>query len=346
MASAVAVDEVADLAVLVALREEWDVFWPIAGKPRGVKDSHSGRYLFRFEVASAVGRPYRCVALCMGDMGPGQATDATHVLLQARPLTVVNLGIAAAIHDDLKLCDVVVADQVDDYLATMKAVARGKENYTFELRGSVYKSSYSLVQDVDSRSTRTRRRSRVARIVLGAMAERAEKLALALESGQIRDRPALARVHLASGPVLAAAEAFSRWVRTRDGLLKALEMEAAGMMLAAHQRSDPTSTLVLRGISDFGDERKAKTDRKSGGVYRHLAMFNATRLLWAMLERGMLRRHEPVDRGTGGERTRWSGPGPAVPRRLVGVVTQERRRRREQRAHRGTPRRRPPPCQA
>lgn len=290
----------ADVAILIALREEWDVFWPIAGKPRGVKDPDSGRYLFRFEVVSEVGRPYRCVALCMGDMGPGQATDASHVLLQGKPRTVVNLGIAAAIHDDLELCDVVVADQVDDYFATAKAAARGKEEYSFELRGSVYKASYSLVQDVDSLQYAHPEAFEAWHSACSvAMTEHAEKIARAMSSEQIREHPGLARAHLASGPVLAAAASFSRWVRTRDGLLKALEMESAGMMLAAHQRSDPTSTLVLRGISDFGDERKAKTERKSGGAFRYLAMFNATRLLWAMLGRGLLRRHEPGRGATG-----------------------------------------------
>jgi nucleoside phosphorylase len=283
-----------DVALLIALKEEWDVLLPIAGSPRGVKDVVSGRYVYRFEVPSAAGRPYRCVAVCMGDMGPGQATDATHLLLQTAPRTLVNLGIAAAIHDDLKLCDVVVAEQVDDYLATVKAAPRGKNGWSFELRGSVYKPTYSLVQDVDNlKDAHPEAFAEWRSACAGAMAERAEKLAKARKAQQLGEAPALARVHLASGPVLAASEAFVEWVRTRDGLLKALEMEAAGMMLAAHQRSVPTSTLVLRGISDFGDSRKSKTDRKSGGAFRYLAMFNATQLLWAMMRRGLLARHEP-----------------------------------------------------
>lgn len=100
----------ADVAILVALEEEWEVFWPIAGAPAGVKDD-SGGYMYHFAVPGP-SRPYRCVALFMGAMGPGQATHATARLLATRPRTLVNLGIAAAIHDDLKLCDVVVVEQV------------------------------------------------------------------------------------------------------------------------------------------------------------------------------------------------------------------------------------------
>jgi nucleoside phosphorylase len=282
-----------DVAILIALKEEWKVFWPIAGSPEGTKDEDSGRYLFRFEVPSLVGRPYRCVAVCMGDMGPGQATDATHLLLRMKPRLLVNLGIAAAIHDDLKLCDVVIADQVDDYVATVKAAQKGKSDWAFELRGSVYKATFSLVQDVDSLETARARAFAEWRAACGsAMTERADKLAKARTAETMRDAPALERVHLASGPVLAASESFSKWIRTRDGLLKALEMESAGMMLAAYQRSEVAATLVLRGISDFGDRRKSKTDRTSGGTFRYLAMFNATQLLWTLLRHGLPPRHE------------------------------------------------------
>lgn len=289
-------DTPVDVAILVALREEWQVLWAVAGKPPGVKDPESGRYLFRFEVASDDGGVYRCAALFIGDMGPGQATHAAAPLLRLRPRILVNVGIAAAIHDDLKLCDVVVADQVDDYLATVKAAARRQKtpSYAFELRGSVYKTTHALVQDVDNlefaRPDVFAGWRAACEAAAASKPESARPRAAALRSKWIREAPAVIRAHLASGPVLAASEAFSSWVRQRDGLLKALEMEAAGMMLAAHHQGEPTPTLVLRGISDFGDARKAKTDRASGGAFRYLAMAHATLLLWALMRGGILPR--------------------------------------------------------
>lgn len=300
-----------DVAVLIALKEEWKVFWPIAGSPGGTKDEDSGRYLFRFEVPSLVGRPYRCVAICMGDMGPNQATDATHLLLRMKPRTLVNLGIAAAIHNDLKLCDVVVADQIDDYLATVKATPKGKRDWAFELRGSTYKATFSLVQDVDSLETaRATAFAEWRAECISALSMREDMLSKARTAGQMREAPAIERVHLASGPVLAASESFSKWIRTRDSLLKALEMEAAGMMLAAYQRSDTTATLVLRGISDFGDRRKSKTDRTSGGALRYLAMFNATQLLWTLMRYGLPPRHEPSTTNSPPPSGNGASPGP------------------------------------
>ena len=181
-----------DVAILIALKEEWDVFWSIAGQPPGIKDDVSGRYLFHFEVPSLIGRPYRCVAVCMGDMGPGQATDATHLLLRTKPRTLVNVGIAAAIHDDLKLCDVVVAEQIDDYLATVKAVAKGNDEWAFESRGSVYKATYSLVQDVNNlKYAHPEAFAAWHTACTSAMTERADKLATARKTEQLHEAPAL-----------------------------------------------------------------------------------------------------------------------------------------------------------
>lgn len=285
----------ADVAILVALKEEWEVLWRMAGSPEGRPDPRSGRYLFRFRVQSQAGPPYRCVALFVGEMGPGQAANAADPLLRENPRTLINVGIAAAIHPDLALCDVVVADQIDDYLSTVKATAGAAGVWGFRFRGSVYKPTHSRVQAVDNLQFAHRAAFDAWHAACAAELTRVGKtpaLTDALASDHVRSLPALSRIHLASGPVLAASDEFLGWVRTRDELLKALEMEAAGMMLAAHHLGEPASTLVLRGISDFGDVRKASMDRASGGIFRHLAMFNATRLLWTMMEFGVLPRHD------------------------------------------------------
>lgn len=283
----------ADVAILIALPEEWDVFWPIAGRPKGLKDEESGRYYYPFSVEAAVGRPYRCVAVCMHAIGPAQAVDASHLLLQGKPKTLVNIGIAAAIHDDLRLGDVVIADQVDSYLETTKATAKRRRKFNFEFRGSVYKTTYSFVQDVvNLKHTLPDAFAQWHLACKSAAEHEAAVVQKGRLEGLLREAPLLAPVHLASGPAVAAAEAFSDWIRTRDSQLKALEMEAGGMMLAAHQRGAPAATLVLRGISDFGDHRKTEMDTSSGGAFRRLAMWNATQLLWTMMGRGLLPRHE------------------------------------------------------
>jgi hypothetical protein len=64
------------------------------------------------------------------------------------------------------------------------------------------------------------------------------------------------------------------------------------MMLAAYLDPHRTSTLVLRGISDLADDRKAALDDIGSGALRALAMSNATSFLWALLESGVLPQHE------------------------------------------------------
>ena len=70
----------------------------------------------------------------------------------------------------------------------------------------------------------------------------------------------------------------------------ALEMEGGGMLSSVYGHSDPKSTLILRGISDFGDSRKQELDATGKGVIRRYAMNNATRLLWKLLEANILPR--------------------------------------------------------
>jgi hypothetical protein len=80
--------------------------------------------------------------------------------------------------------------------------------------------------------------------------------------------------HIASGPIVAASSKFVDWIRRRDRTLVALEMEAAGLMGALYARLDVALALVIRGISDFGDERKSQIDATEGGLYRRVAMNN------------------------------------------------------------------------
>jgi hypothetical protein len=64
------------------------------------------------------------------------------------------------------------------------------------------------------------------------------------------------------------------------------------VLAAVYSRADPTRSLILRGISDFGDVRKKKTDAIGAGGLRRYAMRNAVRLLWGLLEAQELPRAE------------------------------------------------------
>jgi nucleoside phosphorylase len=95
---------------------------------------------------------------------------------------------------------------------------------------------------------------------------------------------------IASGPILVAATAFAKWLRERNRSYLAVEMEAAGLLAACSERVGPTRSLVLRGISDYADHRKAELDKIQGGALRRYAMQNVISLLWALMQTDSLPR--------------------------------------------------------
>jgi hypothetical protein len=60
------------------------------------------------------------------------------------------------------------------------------------------------------------------------------------------------------------------------------------MLKAVHKTTPETSALVLRGISDSSDERKAELDAMNAGSLRAYAMANAVELLWLFMKLGAL----------------------------------------------------------
>jgi nucleoside phosphorylase len=76
-------------------------------------------------------------------MGPVKAGLITQrILKDYNPGTLVMLGIAASMSDDVRLGDVVIATQVDAYMENSKA--EGKDEFSFSLGGEAYRSSADL----------------------------------------------------------------------------------------------------------------------------------------------------------------------------------------------------------
>jgi Phosphorylase superfamily len=103
----------------------------------------------------------------------------------------------------------------------------------------------------------------------------------------------LASGHEACGPVVGAAAAFSRWIRSFNRNIKGLDMESAAVLKVARAREPAVAALVIRGISDYGDDRKEQLDLIGGGALRRYAMRNTVRFLWALLDAGALPHANP-----------------------------------------------------
>jgi nucleoside phosphorylase/tetratricopeptide (TPR) repeat protein len=290
-----------DLGIVIALKEEFREFLALLPVPTSpVRDPETGQYDYTFEHPTA---HHRCVVTLIGEMNPGPAALHTERLMTRwSPRTVVMLGIAAGIHSDVRVGDVVIASQVDNYLDSAKAQqGNSPESFEFSLGGTVYHADHALLTQVRnfefSQPQAFSRWQQGCAQSLPELVPQEEVRTDLVRKGLVADAPNLLDAHLASHSVVGAARQFTQWLRSkRDRNLKALDMESAGLMAAAVRRTVPARTLVVRGISDYGDERKGELDAVEQGALRRYAMRNATRLLWALLEAGVFLEPAPEPR--------------------------------------------------
>ncbi len=281
-----------DIGILIALPEEFAEFHnQISERCEIACDNDTRSYYYRFEHFVSDGVTYNCVATLVGDMGPTQTGLATQRLAHLyHPDTFVMLGIAAGISNDVRLGDVVVASQVEAYLENSKAV--GEEEFSFETSGEVYRTTAALVTFSQNfpfvHGSEFAQWQKDGAELLGNLFPDDDALNGLIAQNSIRTNPHLLAGHIASGPTVGAAQSFIKWLKTKDRKYLALEMEAAGLMAAVNEESTPRRTLVIRAVSDFGDDRKGELDKTNEGAFRKYAIRNAISLLWTFLNANVL----------------------------------------------------------
>jgi nucleoside phosphorylase/TolA-binding protein len=277
-----------DVGIIIALKEEFRELAAFVGQCVIERDVELGHHYYGFTYPFGTPDGLRCVATMIGDMGPVRAALATERFITSRkPSLLIMVGISASLHRDLLAGDVFVATQVDLFLDSGKAESDGIEPFELRPGGSVYRAPRDIVDAV-------RNFEFAAQAAYGVWRSKCEQnwesvgdpvTRDALRAkGFVRDIPVLEECQLASGPLVGASTAFSAWLRRRERQFKALDMEAGGAMVAASERSDPKRMVVVRGISDFGDDRKAEFDAFGQGLLRRYAMRNALDLLWTLLD--------------------------------------------------------------
>lgn len=279
------VTDKADVLVLVALKEEFEQLHSLLPAPVPIRDARHGGCDYVCEVGNR-----QVVLRLVGMMGTGDAQLAADRAIERwHPRAAVWVGIAAGIHKDVRLVDIIVPDQVDGYDANLKAIDDGDGGVEFKERGEVFRADHALVQAVQN--LRFAHKAAYDAWTRACTSDLRVELADSNPSDLgdvVRESPAIKVGHIASGNVVGAAEAFTGRLHRRDSALLGLEMETAGLTRAAHKRVETVPVLAIRGVSDFGDGRKAKLDGVGGGVFRRVAMRNATRLLLTLIEVGIL----------------------------------------------------------
>jgi hypothetical protein len=98
--------------------------------------------------------------------------------------------------------------------------------------------------------------------------------------------PALRVEPAAAGPFLLRSAKFRALLADVDDKVTWAEMEAFGFMQAAHEHD--VKAIMIKGISDLGDEQKSQLEKDTRGFFRLYAAANASRAALAALERGPL----------------------------------------------------------
>lgn len=280
-----------DIGIILALKEEFtELVQDIGGTYQARHDLAGNSYYYLFPSPTRqTGHSWRCAATFIGEMGPVQAGLATRQFItDVRPRILVLLGIAGALSDQLCLGDVVVADQVDAYLENSRATGLAQSDaYLMRFSGPVYRCSADLVnfarhfEFAHPHLYRAWREQCERKLAVQFPGESARQLQ---QERLVRAAPSIFEGHLASGPVVAASRAYIDQLRERDRHYLAVDMEAAGLLAAVSAQTDPVHTLVVRGVSDCADERKAALDAVQEGALRRCAIHNAVQLLWRFVE--------------------------------------------------------------
>ncbi|HWO20125.1 MAG TPA: 5'-methylthioadenosine/S-adenosylhomocysteine nucleosidase [Kofleriaceae bacterium] len=217
------------------------------------EEDPDGTVYFRGTVRSElVRRDYAIALTCIGTAGnPSAAVVAAGAISRHHPRAVLLMGIAAGIRDKVRIGEVVLSDRVVAY--EPEALARWADGTKEEHRPEVDRAPHTMIQDVMSYRTDPTR--------LRAAFERAGGMIPAAATGREEEF----RAHVASAitarlGTIASGEKLLRdpskllAVRELHGQTEAGEMEAAGLVEAC--QLGPVPWMVIRGISDFGDELK------------------------------------------------------------------------------------------
>lgn len=205
---------------------------------------------------------------------------------------VVALGIAGSIGNDLEPGDVFIPQSVSEYMANV--AASGSHEPTFEPSPNRMAIDPQLLGRVQTFEADHRQSARNWRDDMGrgwnALVPRATLNRLKRNGVVLRGYTKLLagdeRV-LGSGPAVSKGVAFAKWIRMAVRKTEAVEMESAGVLDAASLRTSPPKALVIRGISDFGDDRKKLIEDQTKGAFRHLAINGATSFLIRLIKAGV-----------------------------------------------------------
>jgi nucleoside phosphorylase len=192
---------------------------------------------------------YRVAVACIGGAGNVEAAAATTELMMVmKPKLVVMVGIAAGMRGKCRLGDVVLSDRVVAYEPAAAVIVDGASIEVPRPEG--FKVAHTIHQDVVSYLADAGLPGRLSQSADGTAASKLSDVSPELVAETLSVR----RGTMGSGEKLLRDPAKFRTLRTIHGKIEVAEMEAAGVATACHRAG--ACCLIVRGISDFGDDTK------------------------------------------------------------------------------------------
>lgn len=268
---------------MIALEEEFREFLELCSQSNLLEDKPPQVRQFQYGI-------YTIAATFVEDMGEAHAARVTEQMMTVwHPETIVTIGLAAAVHEDVRIGDVHIPKQTVQYIQNAKSLSRpgNTAEFRFVPGSTTYHADNTLHAKVRyGKYDHPSFQSACLRDLEHLIPHVSRRGGL-IDKNIIGHEPkGIADGHIATGPVMNTPDAFSRWVQNHDRNIKTIELESsAAVWLAAQSLNNPTRSLAIRGISDYADERKSRGNSNTfSSVLRKYAMRNAVRFLLTLLD--------------------------------------------------------------
>lgn len=243
-----------DVMVLTVIPEELEAARRVLDVDDGDRDKDAdGTVYYHKRMPSAlVATEYAIALLCIGSAGNPEAAAVTATAIaKLNPRAALLMGIAAGIRGKVRIGDVVLSERVVAYEPA--AVASLGGTTVEHPRPEIERPPHSMLQDAVTYCPAPDRVHR-AFVRSGGATPAAPPGQEAEFAAHVATSIAVRRSTIASGEKLLRDPSKLHAVRRLHGKVEVGEMEAAGFVAACRVGAVPW--MVIRAISDFGDELK------------------------------------------------------------------------------------------
>lgn len=272
----------ADLLIIVPLQEEFRFF---SENSFSIVEDYEEDGITFYKVKFSQ-TDLQCYSLMLGDMGPSNASQLTEKILNhISPSLILLLGIAGGIDPNVKIGDIVIPNEICEFLHNSSAESKGK-GFKLVFSGQNRKTSFKIINLLQNFEFKKK-------TFFNKFHQDLEHDLKHLDIGNLKslmnEIPKIHIGNIASGPIVGKSTNFKDTLLSLDRKLLAIEMESAGVFRAASSRANPIDVITIRGISDFMDEDKKQIELEHSNKNRIIALHSVSNFLKSIISSSILK---------------------------------------------------------